>query len=148
MLSEYRTWLRITRSSYLSPSTHGRRSLKQRRYRHSLSSLDCIVIFSGSWFITHVQIKVQRTDCDSDHIFHIGISCAYCTGQVDDDGEEVKEEEVKEGADEEKKEVCVLAFVSCFLILTYFYCLLDMYQKMCCSKQGMHGFCNLVFENM
>jgi hypothetical protein len=47
---------------------------------------------------------VQRTDCDSDHNFHIGISCAYCTGQVDDDGEEVKEEEVKEGADEEKKE--------------------------------------------
>lgn len=114
MLSEYRTWLRITRSLYLSPSTHGRRSLKQRRYRLSLSSLDCIVIFSGSWFITKVQIKVQITDCDSDHIFHIGISCACCTGQVDDDGEEVKEEEVKEGADEEKKEVCAFGF--CFLL--------------------------------
>lgn len=35
-----------------------------------------------------------------------------------------------------------------WLILTV---CLDMYQKMCCSKQGMnyvHGFCNLVFENM
>lgn len=50
-----------------------------------------------------------------------------------------------------RKKYVLLAFVSCFVILTYFYCLLDMYQKMCCSKQGMnyvHGFCNLVFENM
>jgi heat shock protein beta len=39
------------------------------------------------------------------------------TKEVDDDGEEVKEEEVKEEADEEKKEVCAFGF--CFLLCDF-----------------------------